>query len=123
MDEREAPDPLRDLGARIDKAYGTRGAAPGGPGDTTRQSNSALSMGLRIGLELIVGVGAGLGVGFMLDRWLGTKPWLMILCFFLGVAAGLVNVYRTIKGLGMAAGYKQAGSRMERRPDKDWDED
>jgi ATP synthase protein I len=42
-------------------------------------------------------VGAPLGggiVGWLLDRWLGTKPWLMLVMLFLGFAAGVFNVMR-----------------------------
>jgi len=48
-----------------------------------------------------------MGAGWLLDRWLGTKPWLMIVFFFLGAAAGIMNVYRAVNGLGLAAGYKR----------------
>jgi len=42
-------------------------------------------------------LGAPLGsgiVGWMLDRWLGTKPWLMLVMLFLGFAVGVMNVLR-----------------------------
>ena len=45
-------------------------------------------------------VGAPLGsgiVGWMLDRWLGTKPWLMLVMLFLGFGVGVVNVMRISK--------------------------
>jgi ATP synthase protein I len=42
-------------------------------------------------------VGAPLGggiVGWLLDRWVGTKPWLMLVMLFLGFAVGIWNVIR-----------------------------
>jgi ATP synthase protein I len=45
-------------------------------------------------------VGAPLGsgiVGWMLDRWLGTRPWLMLVMLFLGFAVGVMNVLRISK--------------------------
>ncbi len=118
MDERGPPDPLKDLGARIDKAYGPRADTGKDPGRQARNSGRDLSMGMRIGLELVVGVVVGVGIGYLLDRWLGTKPWLMVGGFFLGVAAGMVNVYRTVTGIGMAAGYRGKGPSPSSGPTK-----
>jgi len=119
MDEREGPDKLTDLGARIDKAVaGRRVSGPKRQRGTNQAS--ALSFGLRIGLELVVAVVLGVGLGLLLDRFLGTRPWGMVVCFFLGAAAGMVNVYRAATGLGMAAGYRQSGKPP---PDGEWDED
>jgi ATP synthase protein I len=119
MDDRKTPDPLNDLGKRIDKAGG-RGPGPrhGSPG-----SANAMAMGLRIGLELVVGVLAGVGIGWLLDRWLGTRPWGLVVCFFLGIAAGMVNVYRAVAGLGMAVGYRQDDRAAPPWSDDEADED
>jgi ATP synthase protein I len=64
-------------------------------------------MAMRIGVELVAAMVVAMGAGWLLDRWLGTKPWLMIVFFFLGSAAGIMNVYRAVNGLGLAAGYKR----------------
>lgn len=46
-------------------------------------------------LSHLVGAPLGAGiVGWMLDRWLGTRPWLMLVMLFLGFAAGVFNVMR-----------------------------
>lgn len=49
---------------------------------------------LRIGIEMVSAVAVGFGIGWLLDSWLGTKPWLMILFFFMGSAAGILGVFR-----------------------------
>ena len=49
----------------------------------------------KLGTELVAAVGVGTIIGFILDNWFGTKPWLMIIFFFLGAAAGMLNVIRT----------------------------
>jgi len=59
------------------------------------QGNKAMSYGLRMGVELVAAVLVGAGMGWLLDRWLGTSPWLLILFFLFGVAAGFRNVQRT----------------------------
>ena len=51
-------------------------------------------LAMRMGLELVAGVMVGAGAGIVLDRWLGTKPWLLVICFFLGAAGGALNLYR-----------------------------
>ena len=45
-------------------------------------------------------------MGYGLDLWRGSSPWLLIVCFIVGAAAGMLNVYRAMNGLGMAVGYK-----------------
>ena len=61
---------------------------------------------MRAGVELVAGVAVGVAVGYGLDQWLETFPVFLILCFVLGAAAGMLNVYRSISGLGMAVGYR-----------------
>ncbi|MGK2285717.1 AtpZ/AtpI family protein [Pedomonas sp. V897] len=58
------------------------------------QSKKAMSYGLRMGVELVAAVLVGAGMGWLLDRWFGTSPWLLILFFLFGVAAGFRNVQR-----------------------------
>jgi ATP synthase protein I len=56
----------------------------------------AMGRALRLSTELIGGIVAGGVIGWYLDKWLGNeKPWLFILFFLLGAAAGMLNVIRT----------------------------
>jgi ATP synthase protein I len=49
----------------------------------------------QLALSHLVGAPLGGGiVGWLLDRWLGTKPWLMLVMLFLGFAVGVMNVLR-----------------------------
>ena len=117
MDEREKVDPLRELGERLDKARRARAPEHTPPQEGAR---AALAVSLRVGLELVVAIVVAVFIGWAMDKWLGTRPWGIIGFFFLGVAAGMVNVYRTVTGMGMAMGYRrdrQAGTAT------DWDED
>ena len=50
---------------------------------------------LKLGTELVAAVAVGTIIGFILDNWFDTKPWLLIIFFFLGAAAGMLNVIRT----------------------------
>ncbi|HEU5047028.1 MAG TPA: AtpZ/AtpI family protein [Rickettsiales bacterium] len=55
-----------------------------------------LALAFRTGLELVSGALVGGGCGYFLDKWLGTSPFLFILCFFLGCAGGFMTLYRTL---------------------------
>ena len=63
--------------------------------------NRGLFMGsaLRLGTELVAAVVVGTIIGFILDNWFDTKPWLIIIFFFVGVVAGILNVIRSAKKL------------------------
>ena len=56
-----------------------------------------LGAAFKLGTELVAAVGVGTIIGFILDTWFGTKPWLIIVFFFLGSAAGILNVIKTAK--------------------------
>ena len=49
----------------------------------------------KLGTELVAAVIVGTIIGFILDSWFDTKPWLIIIFFFLGAAAGMLNVIKT----------------------------
>jgi ATP synthase protein I len=51
----------------------------------------------KLGTELVASVVVGTIIGFILDSWFDTKPWLMIVFFFLGSAAGILNVIKAAK--------------------------
>ena len=51
----------------------------------------------KLGTELVAAVVVGTIIGFILDTWFGTKPWFIIIFFFIGSAAGMLNVIRAAK--------------------------
>ena len=59
----------------------------------------------RVTTELVAGLVVGIFIGWALDKWLGTTPTLMVVFFFIGSAAGMMNVWRALTGRGMAAGF------------------
>ncbi len=61
------------------------------------KSGSFMGGAFKLGTELVAAVAVGTIIGFILDGWFDTKPWLMIIFFFLGAAAGISNVIRTAK--------------------------
>ena len=61
------------------------------------QNSSFMGSAFKLGTELVSAVLVGTIIGFILDTWFGTKPWLIIIFFFIGSAAGMLNVIRTAK--------------------------
>jgi len=59
------------------------------------QKGSFMGGAFKLGTELVAAVAVGTIIGFILDSWFDTKPWLIIIFFFLGAAAGMLNVIRT----------------------------
>jgi ATP synthase protein I len=104
MAERETPPPLDELEARLRAQRGDADQGQDTPGQSDRASMTGFGVAFRMGTELVSALIVGVGMGYMLDRWLGTKPWLMVVFFFLGSAAGVLNVWR-------------AASRTDRKPD------
>ena len=66
---------------------------------------SGVALAGRVTTELVAGVLVGSFIGWALDNWLGTAPTLMLVFFFIGSAAGMMNVWRALTGRGMAAGF------------------
>ena len=58
---------------------------------------SNLGHAFKMSTELVASVAVGTIIGFILDNWFDTKPWLIIIFFFAGVAAGILNVVRSAK--------------------------
>ena len=56
---------------------------------------SNIGQAFKLSTELVAAVLVGTIIGFILDNWFDTKPWLIIIFFFLGTAAGILNVIRT----------------------------
>lgn len=96
--ERDTPESLRRLDEGL-KAARARDGRTRGHATTGGRSNAGMGVGMRIAVELAAAVLVGAGIGIVLDRWLGTAPWLLIVFFLIGVAAGFLNVIRTANGL------------------------
>jgi ATP synthase protein I len=65
----------------------------------------------RVGTEMIATLGVGIGIGLLLDRWLDTKPWLMIVFTLLGSMAGFLSIFRLASGSKYSAGYSPPGGK------------
>ena len=61
----------------------------------SEKRGSFMGSAFKLGTELVAAVAVGTIIGFILDSWFDTKPWLIIIFFFLGAIAGMLNVIRT----------------------------
>ncbi len=119
-DERRNTQNLADIDARL------RAARPvvsddGNGGRSGR--GQGLGIAFRITIELVSTVAVGVGIGWALDGWLGTKPIFMVIFLFLGGAAGVMNVYRVVRGLDDSVGLGQALERKKQAKDQDGADD
>jgi ATP synthase protein I len=119
---REDAEALRARLARLSSDLKSRTTPPPAP-ELKREAKSdgagsAMSLGLRAGSEFVSAVLVGLGLGWALDRALGTNPAFLIVFFLLGVAAGVWNVIRLTSPKGASLSRNSPLSRTE-SPEKD----
>ncbi|MBF0375088.1 MAG: AtpZ/AtpI family protein [Alphaproteobacteria bacterium] len=114
-DERKSPPSLDDLESRLRAARAREDDEKGAERAQGRANSAGMGLGFRVAIELVAGVMVGFGIGYGLDLLFGTLPLLMVVFLFLGAAAGVLNVYRTAKGMGEAVGLGEAQRRMQER--------
>ncbi len=92
-----------DLAARIARAQEARRVADKPRGEAASGNMSGLARGLRLGSEFVAAILVGAGMGYLLDQWLQTSPWLMLILLLLGFVAGVMNVVRTAAQMNKVA--------------------
>ncbi|MBI1778249.1 MAG: AtpZ/AtpI family protein [Proteobacteria bacterium] len=108
MPEPKHPLSLDELEKRLAAVRG-RDDNREGVGERSGGSMSqALGLAFRAGVELVAAFVVALGIGWLIDSWLGTKPWFLLVFFFLGTATAFMNVMRVVKGMGLAVGFPGA---------------
>jgi ATP synthase protein I len=126
-DPEDPDDEAASLRARLERLSGElkRRAAPPpapepkpAPKTGASAAGSAMSLGLRAGSEFVSAVILGLGIGWVLDRALGTNPAFLIVFFLFGVAAAVWNVIRLTSPKGATLNRNSPLSRAN-SPDKD----
>ena len=63
------------------------------------ENSSSIGAAFKLSTELVAAVAVGTIIGFILDTTFGTKPWLIIIFFFIGVVAGIINVVKSAKNM------------------------
>jgi ATP synthase protein I len=105
---------LSDLGQRLDKASGNATAEAVSKAETAEADaarSRAMGLGFSIAAQLVAGVLIGGVMGYYLDRWLGSAPWLMVLFLMFGFAAGLMNVIRTAREMQKISEAQSKGAK------------
>ena len=64
-----------------------------------KNPSSSIGTAFKMSTELVSAVAVGTIIGFILDKTFGTKPWLILIFFFVGVIAGIVNVFKSAKNM------------------------
>ncbi len=112
-------DKLRQLDEKLDSVKHKKT-------DNQKTQAEGINSGAQAGLELVTSIVAGALIGYGLDHWLGTKPWMLILFLFLGVGTGFWSVYRISNNLGSAVGFaalQKAQKTATKPPQNSDDED
>jgi ATP synthase protein I len=110
MSDDRPSDALARLTERLDKARASGSETPVVDSVDNAGQQQAMGIGFRIGIEFVVAILVATGLGWVFDRALGTRPFATIVMFFLGVATGMLNVYRAITGQGAAVGFRRPPS-------------
>jgi ATP synthase protein I len=105
MPDKQRPPSLEELGERLRKAQEIR--TP--PGQPPEPQSRQFGVAYRILVEMLAGVVVGGLLGWLLDHWLGTRPWLLMAMIVLGFAAGMSNVYRVTRQYAARA-ERESGS-------------
>lgn len=85
-----------DLAKRIAKARNDRPGVGNNSSHGSRNEGTGHGRAVRLGSEFIAAILVGTGMGYLLDLWLGTGPWLMLIMLLVGFSAGVLNVTRTV---------------------------
>jgi len=84
-------DKLQKLKERIDTAETTNSPPP------KQKKQSGAGFGFKISTEIIAALVVGVVLGLIVDKYLGTKPFGLIIFFIFGAIAGFLNVYRVMR--------------------------
>ncbi len=85
---------LKEISARLKIA---KGKINNSSIKNKKTNSSNLGSAFKISTEFVAAVVVGSIIGFILDNLFGTKPWLIIIFFIIGVIAGMLNVIRSAK--------------------------
>jgi ATP synthase protein I len=108
MSDKEPRRTLQDLDARLREAEARHAPKPRDKTPGGASMSGGISLAFRMGVDLVAALVVGVASGYGLDYVLGSLPLFLIVGFVLGSAAGMVNVYRTVSGIGGGVGFRNA---------------
>ena len=107
---------ISELGERLGKVRSHRKADMDEDADAEMRGRG-MAYGMRMAAELVGAVIVGGAIGWGLDKWLGSTPWLFLLFFVLGFAAGILNVVRAYEGMQKEIMVRTGGRIGNKVPD------
>jgi ATP synthase protein I len=107
---------ISDLGERLGKVKAQHQTDAQADLDAEMRGRG-MAYGMRMAAELVGAVIVGGAIGWGLDRWLGSTPWLFLLFFVLGFAAGVLNVVRAYERMQKEIMARTGGSIGHKVPD------
>jgi ATP synthase protein I len=96
----EGKQDLAEMGRKLAQANAEHVAPSKLAAKIKQPPSNAMGLAMRVSVEVLSAVAVGLAIGWVLDDWLGTRPWLMLVFLLIGGAAGILNVYRMALTLG-----------------------
>ena len=118
-DERRAfQQRVSELDKRLSDAATAQNKPPVAHDDVRR--NKALGMGMQMAMDLVLAPVFGAGIGWGLDKLLGTRPVMLLVFLAFGIAAGILNLTRTYRQIQADAG-KDIGKDLPAGRDDDDD--
>ena len=109
---------VSDLGGRLDQIRARQHAGEDADRDAAMRGRG-MAYGMRMAVDLVAAVFVGGLIGWGLDWVLGSRPWLLLLFFLLGFAAGILNVMRTYQRMQREFAARTGGNIGHSVPDDD----
>ena len=121
MNKSDQSNSLSKLRQKIEDADMARETSKAKGQNKSRLPAEMMALVGRIATEMVAGVAVGCFLGWLLDHLLGTSPLMMIVFFFFGAGAGMLNIWRMASGHGLQVGYidHQKGKGENQAPDDD----
>ena len=82
---------IKDLKSKIEKI------SKKNKNESLPKKEKALNFGFKISTEIVAALVVGVGIGILVDKFLGTKPFGLIIFFIFGALAGFLNIYRVMR--------------------------
>ncbi|WP_373086693.1 AtpZ/AtpI family protein [Sneathiella sp.] len=105
MTEPEPPS-KEEFRARLAKAQQRQEEASWKRSDLKVEQSSAPGRAWRLSVEMVAALLVCGGFGWLLDKWLDTKPWLMLVFLIVGAGVGLYNVIKVARRMNADNGVK-----------------
>jgi len=85
--------------------------------DDKRQLMKSLSFLSSLGISMVAASFIGLFIGYYLDKWLGTSPWMTLIWLGFGIASGFRNIFILTRRALRAQEGDEAQDRKDNGPD------